>query len=689
MAFSVRNAWRFFTPNKQSRLVLLSCLVFFVELTLMRWAGANVYYLFAYANFILLASFLGMGIGFLRAKTATNYFQLAPVFLAAFIVICYRYSYEYQAIVNPLTDNLDYTSSYFKANLYPLWMTLPLIFLSVTVIMAALTDGLARAFSEFPALIAYRLEVLGSLLGIGFFSLLSFLQASPLCWGLVISGLFMTLLKPANYFMRVLQIAALVLMVGVFGKESLTPGHYWSSYSKIDVLEYSKKRYVVDVNGLPQQVIESAAQRKQVKPFYELPYQHAVHPVLNNVLIIGAGTGGDVAIALSEGAKHVDAVEIDPAVYRLGKKLNPDQPYSDPRVQVIINDGRAFLQNTQHSYDLIIFALTDSLFLIPGQSSLRLENYLYTVEALSKVKEKLAPGGIFTFYNYYAPRWMVDRLANTFATVFDHAPCLDTFSVKDYWATVLTISEAPKALQCSRLWQMDQKDYAQPSTDNHPFLYLKNNSLPASNAALLLFIFLVTVLLAVRSINKSCTAVKNYLDLFLMGAAFLLLETKSIISYALLFGTTWFVNALVFMGILTTVYLAIEFTARITRINIVLLMGLLLATLFLSWLVPASWVLSLPALPRLLVETLIVFSPIFIANVIFAERLRHTASSTDALGVNLMGAVLGGLLEYSALVLGYQSLICVVGVLYAAAIMVMMRRSRASITQDSLGLGTP
>ena len=43
---------------------------------------------------------------------------------------------------------------------------------------------------------------------------------------------------------------------------------------------------------------------------------------------------------------------------------------------------------------------------------------------------------------------------------------------------------------------------------------------------------------------------RRYLDLFFMGAAFLLLETKSIVQFALLFGTTWLVNSLVFAGIL-------------------------------------------------------------------------------------------------------------------------------------------
>jgi sugar phosphate permease len=158
-----------------------------------------------------------------------------------------------------------------------------------------------------------------------------------------------------------------------------------------------------------------------------------------------------------------------------------------------------------------------------------------------------------------------------------------------------------------------------------------------------------------------------------------LLESKSIINYALLFGTTWFVNALVFMGILFTVYLSIEWTASARRVHPRLLIVLLFASLLLSWLLPNSWLLSLPALVRFGLETVLVFTPIFIANVMFAERFRHTASSVEAFGVNLIGAVLGGILEYCALIVGYHSLLILIAVLYLIAILLMRQRMPARI----------
>ena len=130
--------------------------------------------------------------------------------------------------------------------------------------------------------------------------------------------------------------------------------------------------------------------------------------------------------ALRHGAKHIDAVEIDPELYQLGKRLNPDHPYQNPRVSVHINDGRAFLERTHTKYDMILFALPDSLTLVAGQSSLRLESYLFTLQAMEAAKAHLNPGdGLFAMYNYYRTTWLRDWLANTLEVAYGHAPCAD------------------------------------------------------------------------------------------------------------------------------------------------------------------------------------------------------------------------------------------------------------------------
>src|SRR6185436_1891609 len=100
------------------------------------------------------------------------------------------------------------------------------------------------------------------------------------------------------------------------------------------------------------------------------------------------------------------------------------------------------------------------------------------------------------------------------------------------------------------------------ATDDHPFVYLRQAGIPSLYLVSIALILLASAL-AVRVISGPFRAMRSSLDLFFMGAAFLLLETKSVVQFALLFGTTWFVNALVFAGILLSVLLAIEVARRV------------------------------------------------------------------------------------------------------------------------------
>lgn len=654
--------------SNQQRLLLSSVLMIFVEMTLIRWAGSNIYQLFSVANLILIASFLGIGIGFLSVNKTKPSFHLSPFLLSLIILFCYLYSTQYHV---KLTDvgNIDYAASPLKIHALPIFLTLPLIFIAVVATLASIANNVAHAFKLLPSLSAYRLEVLGSLIGVILFSAFSYMESPPIVWGIVITLLYFTLLidtwRIGNIILTLMQICALIVMLGTFYKETITTNHTWSAYYKIETQPFLKNSYVVNVNGLVQQIIEPIEQRKKVKPFYIKPYEHVPQLSLDNVLVIGSGTGGDVAIVLSRGAKHVDAVEIDPALYRLGKKLNVDKPYDDARVSIFINDGRAFLQQTSKKYDLIIYALTDSLMLVPGLSSVRLENYLYTQEGLAAAAQHLKPNGVFTIYNYYGVRWFADRLGNTLNLVYQHPPCIDTYSAKDYWATVFTISpNAP--LTCPTLWESTNQSYETPATDYHPFIYLKENTLPLIYIFTLSCMGLFTCLL-MRRMGASIKTIGQNIDLFFMGTAFLLLETESIVNYALLFGTTWIVNSLVFIGILFSVYLAIEVTARVKQFNLFKLYGLLILSLLIMWLIPIHELLSFAPYVRFGLATLLTFTPIFIANLIFANRFEEAANSTDALGANLIGAVLGGFLEYSALIIGYQHFALIVLLIYTLA----------------------
>jgi len=128
--------------------------------------------------------------------------------------------------------------------------------------------------------------------------------------------------------------------------------------------------------------------------YYDLPYRFHTGP--NEVAIVGAGAGNDVAAALRSGAQHVDAIEIDPAILLAGKMNHPEKPYDDPRVRPIVNDARSFLRNTKARYDMIVYGLLDSHTLLSAASSVRLDSFVYTIEGLREAREKLKDNGVLS-----------------------------------------------------------------------------------------------------------------------------------------------------------------------------------------------------------------------------------------------------------------------------------------------------
>jgi SAM-dependent methyltransferase len=644
-------------------LVMASAMMLFLELALIRWLGANVVHLSYFSNFILLGSFLGIGAGFLVSRKSWSVWEVSLPLLTCLVIGVLKYPVT---IERNGSDMIYFTS--LSVSGPPAWVALPLVFVLTATILAGPAERVGRCFGRLAPLAAYRYDLIGSLLGIVTFTLLSFLNAPSLVWGVIAAALYVALAVPHR---RLISVGWSVGLLFALMLETTTPGISWSPYYKIRTTEIPEKGpgfLQIDANGVPHQLMAPAAWKiEQGERIYQTPYLRLPNNPMQDVLIIGAGSGSDVAIALREGARRVDAVDIDPRILQIGAQRNIDHPYANPGVTRHTNDGRAFLESSDRKYDLVLFALPDSLTLVSGASQIRLESFLFTQEAMASVRRHLKPGGAFAMYNYYREPWLIDRLAGTASRVFGHAPCVDTFAGAQ---AVISVAMDPAAQKCGSAWQPSTA--VPPAQDDSPFLYFRGNAFPPFYAITLAAI-LATSLLTVRLLGGPFGPMRSYTDLFFMGAAFLLLETKNVATFALLFGTTWLVNALVFAGVLVVVLAAVETTRKFRTPPLPIVFAGIAASLALAWAVRPEWLLPLPVAPRLLAATVLAFLPIFLANVAFAKRFQSSGDSQSAFAINLLGTIVGGCLEYAALYTGYNNLLIVTGVLYLAAFLLAPR----------------
>ena len=684
-----------FITDKRARTFLVSFAMLFFELLCIRWIPSYVRYLSYFNNFLLLASFLGIGLGMLSARRERFWFPPFPVLLALLVVIIAKTKFQLligstQVLYFGMADQQSIPAENF--------LVLPLIFGMVTLCFIPLARSFGKLFAQLHPLTAYTYDIIGSLAGIATFSVMSYFSLPPLAWFSILSVLLLLLSAKRTVLLVAVVLAATLIEVG-----QLQVGAYWSPYYKIILHPAAPKGYIVDVNEAGHQAMIPWQYRE---PFYKEVYRIFGKGSFHHALILGAGTGSDTATALAYGVDSITAVEIDPTIQQLGAQFNPDQPYSSPRVHVVINDGRSFLQNTSEHYDLIIFALPDSLTLTSNNTSLRLESFLLTQDALATARTRLTSNGVLVLYNYYRQDWLVQKLANMVGNVFKQRPLVTTYGGSGRAAAIIagprlatlpqgefgTYHEQPVPAGSTQLRILGQGYYsltsATPATDDWPFLYLPDRSFPTiyilGLAMVALYALLGTVTFAPRN-----TLRRFDWHMFFLGMAFMLLEVKSLTTFSLLFGSTWLVNSLVFFAILSSVLLAILVNRRFEfkRISVfyLLLFGVLLLNILLP---PGALLLNNPVL-RYILASVLAFAPVFLANIIFTNSFRDSETADIAFASNLLGIMVGGGLEYFSMLIGYRLLLIPVIVFYACALLLRIRSQRTPGTSDEAEASEP
>ena len=649
------------------RLVLTSATLLFVELVLLRWIPANVTYIGFFSNFVLMASFLGIGVGVLLGRRfATVSWSPFPVLLLLVVALILGAKLDVQ--IRSSSEIFFGLAESHAADTN--FLVLPLVFVLVAAVMGALALPLGSLLRSMPPLRAYALDITGSIGGIALFTGLSVLSLQPPVWfgvlALLLAGLALT--RPLSRFSLVngaFVVATFGLVIG-----ATASGDLWSPYYRITVQRPAGSDATISVNGIPHQAMHAVQMgQPAAEPFYDQIYQWFPGRSFGHALVVGAGSGTDTAYALANRVQAVDAVEIDPRILELGEREHPDHPYSDPRVHEYVDDGRAFLRSSADRYDLIVFALPDSLTLVSTSANVRLESFLFTREAFASARDHLAPNGVFVLYNYYRQPWLLAKIEGMLADVFGAEPLVREYDGPIGSAAVLAASPAVLhvSAQASLLSPTSAGERPAAATDDWPFLYLRDRAIASYYVLALAFVLLVAgvmTVLAARIVSAPMAAFSPHF--FLLGAAFLLLETRSLTIFSLLFGTTWTVNAMAFAAILLSVLLAIGVNALTKPPRLALFSGLG-ATLVLAYVLPPSALLFDPAWLRYLAAAVIAFAPVFFANLVFTSSFRDTRTADMAFASNLIGAMIGGVLEYAALVTGYQALLIIVAVIYAAA----------------------
>jgi len=670
-----------------------------LELSLIRWQG-TLFLLFAYyKNFSLLSCFAGLGLGYAVADRKQIPLSLTFPLLALqiFFLIFLRYSFgqtlNFALEIMPISEqyHLSLPAIHSVVQFGIVYFFLSTVFLLTALTLLPVGQLCGALMRRQNPLKAYGLNLAGSLLGVALSFGLSFLWTPPIVW---FSLAICLLLVFQVYNPRSLLVSTVASFVAI--AILAWPVYYLSEvvYSPYQIVERTcNKRgwmfikaggqYYQRTHNLSPESIQAFPELKSGALSYNLPYMVLQKPP-TDVAIMAAGTGNDVAAALRAGAQHIDAVEIDPSILGFGKAYHPEHPYESPKVTAILDDARAFMRTSKKQYDLISFSALDSHTLLSHASSLRLDSYVYTIESFRDARAHLKPGGLLCLSFDKASPQILAKIYLMLEKTFDGKPpvCIDGTELP---CTFMQTKEADLQLSSSLFSNESLLHDAAPeirklgikdvdvSTDDWPFFYMYKRVYPFSYMGMFGVVALLTLILA-ASFNSVGKAAGNYAGTYwsclLLGAGFMLIETKAITELSLAFSNTWYVVGIVIAAIMVMAFLANLLVSQFKLRHAFLPYCLLLLSLAGGlWVAHSGW---LPATSTdKVLQIVILIMPVFFSGMVFSILLGAVADIAPAMAMNLMGAMLGALLEYNAMYFGYKALYVIAIVIYGVAFLLL------------------
>jgi len=357
-------------------------------------------------------------------------------------------------------------------------------------------------------------------------------------------------------------------------------------------------------------------------------------------------------------------------------------------VAVVIDDARHYAETATERFDLIVLSHLDAHESLSSFTNVRLDNYIYTVEGIRAGWGHVKEGGVLAIsFSTLGGPWLEQRLIKTIREATGRVPVVvRDGDVLDFGTSFIVVRGAfdqellsPTVRRLMATAAVDES--IRIPTDDWPFLYIRPGSFPWGYLTVMLMIGVSGVIAIRRAYGAAATegGVRIPFDwpMFFMGAGFMLLETRMVTALSLLFGSTWIVNAFVFGGVLLMVLLANFWVSRrplqpISRWFIPLLASVLLTTVIIR----AGALAGLPMGLRGALGGVLFALPIGFAGVIVATLLARSPSAALSLGANLMGAVLGGILEYSSMFFGLTFVGALSLACYVAAWVALRRRGQ-------------
>ena len=689
----------FLTLNKKElflNVILAAGLSLFLELSIIRIHSSYLHFFSFFKNISLLSCFLGLGIGYALKKYKIYSLNWIFPLLTLQIVMLYFLNQTpvSNILINPIAERFTMGQDTARGFIHLLLIYGFVVFIFLFNAMCFIPIGhlISRLMSNIESLTAYGLNLIGSFFGIILFIILSFLLTPPVIWISCSFILFLIILRKnlQHYFLSIISVLLLIVILSLDLKnkketiyspyQNITVEHLKSPTNPVilqtshlfyqAMLNLSKKLVFNTDRKSEGNIFGSNIDVEHEREFYDLPYLIKKN-LPRDVLIVGSGSGNDVAAANRFDIKNISAVEIDPIIADLGLKYHPESPYSNPNVNLNIDDARTFIKNSNDQYDVIVYGLLDSQSNLSSKGGIRLDSYVYTVEAFTEAKNKLKDDG-YIFISFFVQTPEIGyKIFKMLEKSFGLKPAVLKSKTNDRYVFIGAKNnfeiqtDKLKYFKINNDFEKEKNYDVDLSTDDWPFLYMPSKVYPFSYLVIIIIlsfssIYFLNKLIKIRTNNFSVSC-------FFLGAGFMLVETKGITEIAKIYGSTWIVVSVVIAAVLLMSFISNLIVMKKIKISLLATYALLLISLIFGYYLFTKGSNQMSSDINKIIMPIILTLPILFSGIAFSKELLKLQSISQALSSNILGAMLGGFLEYNSMYIGFSNLYVLAGVIYFSA----------------------